>query len=259
MNPIVIKSFRRPRTRADEEMDYEMSKTYFREWSGERAWADEILKHLTEIGLRFQLDKLTKGSGNCLMIAVLQQLNRPELFSELPEDVRTMARSLDHQAFRRYVRQSAEVHRGDLEVFLENQSWNSYWIRMLNDGIWADILFIQAVALSLKINIHICGLNQTASEPWMMIDGAPDIGPTIYLGWYHNRKDYSGGHYQSILPVALPPSKKKTTSAAVLTSQKWEDHEQNEFEGLCGHLPSPPSPSKTTSAVVLTSQVNLVN
>ena len=109
MNPITITSFKRLRTREDVEMDFEMSKAYKGRWSGEREWGTAILEKMKSIGLKFKLDKLTRGNGSCLMIAVLQQLNQPELYSQLPEEVKPMVDSLDHQSFRWFVRNSAEA------------------------------------------------------------------------------------------------------------------------------------------------------
>ena len=109
MNPITITSFKRVKTREDSEMEYEMSKSFKDQWSGERGWGEAIMANMRRVGLAFKLDKLTRGNGSCFMIAVLQQLNRPELYSQLSEALKPMVDALDHQSFRLFVRNTAEA------------------------------------------------------------------------------------------------------------------------------------------------------
>ena len=45
-------------------------------WDSERKLADRIMNHVKKHKLNFKLDKLTRGQGNCFMIAVLQQLKQ---------------------------------------------------------------------------------------------------------------------------------------------------------------------------------------
>ena len=109
MNHITMTSFKRVKSPEEVVMDYELSKSYKDEWSGERSWADTIMANMRRVGLSFQLDKLTRGNGSCLMIAVLQQLKRPELYSQLAEPVKQMVDSLDHHSFRWFVKKKAEA------------------------------------------------------------------------------------------------------------------------------------------------------
>ena len=61
-------------------------------WDNERKWADAIMASNRRLGIDcFKLDKLTKGEGSCFPIAVVQQLNREEIFENLREDLRPMA------------------------------------------------------------------------------------------------------------------------------------------------------------------------
>ena len=60
-----------------ETMDYEASK-FDATWASERRLADQIMRYIRKHKLQFQLDDLTRGKGNCFMIAVLQQLNQKE-------------------------------------------------------------------------------------------------------------------------------------------------------------------------------------
>ena len=126
MNPITITSFKRLRTREDAEMDFEMSKAYKGRWSGEREWGSAIMEKMKSIGLKFKLDNLTRGNGSCLMIAVLQQLNQPELYSQLPEEVKPMVDNLDHQRFRWFVRNSAEAFKVSNVFIIKHFCTNIY-------------------------------------------------------------------------------------------------------------------------------------
>ena len=77
-----------------ETMDYEASK-FDATWASERRLADQIMSYIRKQKLQFQLDELTRGKGNCFMIAVLQQLNQREFFGSLTQEMKTVARNLD--------------------------------------------------------------------------------------------------------------------------------------------------------------------
>ena len=109
MNRITMTSFKRVKSPGEVVMDYELSKSFKDEWSNERFWADTIMANMRRVGLPFKLDKLTRGNGSCLMIAVLQQLKRPELYSQLAEPVKQMVDSFDHHSFRWFVKKKAEA------------------------------------------------------------------------------------------------------------------------------------------------------
>ena len=109
MNHITMTSFKRVKSPEEVTMDYELSKSFKDEWSGERSWADTIMANMRRVGLNFKLDMLTRGNGSCLMIAVLQQLKRPELYSQLADPVKQMVDSLDHHSFRWFVKKKAEA------------------------------------------------------------------------------------------------------------------------------------------------------
>ena len=61
--------------KAGEIMDYVEAKQND-VWKIERKLADDIIESLTRNGVVdvFKIDKLTKGEGNCFMIATIQQL-----------------------------------------------------------------------------------------------------------------------------------------------------------------------------------------
>ena len=70
-------------------------------WDNERRWADNIMASNRRLGLDFfKLDKLTKGEGSCFPIAVVQQLNREEVYDNMREELRPLARNVEHHLLR---------------------------------------------------------------------------------------------------------------------------------------------------------------
>ena len=91
-----------------------------------------------------------------------------------------------------------------LSPFLVDHSWEAYWSLMTMETIWADNFFIQAAAMALKVDIYICGMTATRANPWLIVYGGPTTAPPVYIGWYHQGR-FANGHYQSVLPVEVPP------------------------------------------------------
>ena len=56
--------------------------------------------------------------------------------------------------------------------------------------------------MALKINIKICGMTNTPTNPWLVISSGQNNGSSICIGWYHQAR-YTSGHYQSVLPVEV--------------------------------------------------------
>ena len=73
-------------------------------WKPERALSDTIVTYIKKHKLKYKLDKLTRGKGNCFPIAVLQQLARSDIIASLESDIREIAQNLDHQELRRRVK-----------------------------------------------------------------------------------------------------------------------------------------------------------
>ena len=61
-------------------------------WHLERKSADDIMNALRRLRCPLDLDKLTKGDGNCMVIALLQQCQRPEILPFLPPGLRSVAK-----------------------------------------------------------------------------------------------------------------------------------------------------------------------
>ena len=49
----------------------------------EQKIADEIMATIISLQLPFKLDQLTEGLGNCFPMAIIQQLRKPEIRSQL--------------------------------------------------------------------------------------------------------------------------------------------------------------------------------
>ena len=143
-----LKKKKRKRERPDT-MDYEEALSD-PAWENEVRWADIIMTSNRRLGLGyFKLDRMTKGEGSCFPIAILQQLNREEVFGYLREDLRQLARSMDYHLMRQrvkdfvcilkwnhckvqelknffYIDQAARAAAGE-----ETKTWEEYWEGML--------------------------------------------------------------------------------------------------------------------------------
>ena len=58
----------------------------------ERKIADEIMAKILELQLPFKLDQPTEGLGNCFPIAIVQQLQRPEILKQLRSSVQRLTK-----------------------------------------------------------------------------------------------------------------------------------------------------------------------
>ncbi len=67
----------------------------FAEWFGIREIGEKIEKKAKEVGQDLQLDNLTRGSGNCFPIAVLQQLNRNKIHQNLDSKLKETAVNME--------------------------------------------------------------------------------------------------------------------------------------------------------------------
>ena len=184
-------------------------------WDNERRWADKIMASNRRLVLDyFKLDKLTKGEGSCFPIAVVQQLNREDIFDHLREDLRNMARTLDHHMLRekvkdficrlkknhQKVRELKEIFNIDQaarqEAGEESKTWEKYWMCMLVDTEWADGYFVRSAAWYLEMNIQIMDTKCNTDEPYYTIDGdftGEGCTNILYIGYV------SEVHYQSLL------------------------------------------------------------
>ena len=179
----------------------------------ERKIADEIMTKIIELQLPFKLDQPTEGLGNCFPIAIVQQLQRPEIFKQLRP---TVKRLVKHASSHTLLRQSvyafimksrhprvAEFRQQyeELEQQISGKSWHEYWTSMVADRTWVDSWFVQATAWYLQLDIWIITTSNTDSSPYIEVNGnladgnQPSGGPIITIGTKSNV------HYQSILPI----------------------------------------------------------
>ena len=181
----------------------------------ERKIADEIMDTIHRLQLPFKLDQLTEGLGNCFPIAILQQLRRPEIHSQLrPALKRIVKHQTGHSLLRQSVHQFIMKSRSPRVVSFKAQyeetdgpangvTWNQYWTRMTTDRTWVDFWFVQATAWYLQLDIWIIATSSTESNPYIEVSGnladgnKPSGGPVITLGTKSNC------HYQSLLPVEM--------------------------------------------------------
>ena len=180
-------------------------------WDNERRWADEIMVSNRRLGLGLlKLDELTKGEGSCFMIAVVQQLRTKEIFDNLGEDLKQVARTMAHYLLRVKVKDFIILKRNDQKVLAlkelfnidqaavgeETKTWEEYWETMLIDNVWADGYFIRATAWYLHMDIQIMDTKCREDEPYYTIDGnfsGEGCTYILYIGYV------SGVHYQSLL------------------------------------------------------------
>ena len=111
-------------------------------WEVERNLADQIMVHVRKYNLEFKLDKLTRGHGNCFMIAVLQQLQQDHIYQALSEPVKALANGFSHRSFRlaiyNFINQSndprilniKEQYNESWRAGIVTESWQEYWERM---------------------------------------------------------------------------------------------------------------------------------
>ena len=163
--------------------------------------------------LPLKLDQPTEGLGNCFPIAIVQQLQRPEIFTELRTSVQRLAR---HQKGHALLRQSVKsfmmnsrhprvaAFRAQYEETdgnVDGISWNQYWASMVIDKTWVSYWFVQAAVWYLQLDLWIVATSNTDRDPYIIINGnladesKPSGGPIITIGTKSNV------HYQSLLPI----------------------------------------------------------
>ena len=64
----------------------------------ERRVANEIMQIVNSRGLPLKLDRITPGKGNCFPIAVLDQCKKPEILSNLHQQIKEIVQYNMHTA-----------------------------------------------------------------------------------------------------------------------------------------------------------------
>ena len=198
--PIVIPKDTGPKT---ETMEYNESFKY-KSWEMERELADKIVTNVQKKGFNVKLDDLTQGKGSCFMVAVLQQMKRPDVREYLNEEQRAIKNSLEFRwSVNRFrIRQANNEKIQNMKMLYNattpRVSWEVYWREMTKEKPimeWADGWFIQVTAWYLGLDLWIF---DTAGEDYTEIQGNwnnPEDGTPValILGYLHN------AHYQSLL------------------------------------------------------------
>ena len=182
------------------------------EWTQFRNIASEILNHVKRIGLSLKLDDVTYGDGACFIVAVMQQLLRPEVKVYLPDDILRMVEEFDIMAFRRRVAMfmlsstsssvlnyKARYERIAMPIL--KKTWIEYWNVMMERYTWADTHFVQGTAFMLGIDVWIVTTKSKGNNLYtktlsdMNAPQKPGIAPPMILGLKGEC------HYQSLLPT----------------------------------------------------------
>ena len=145
----------------------------------ERSIANEIMATVHRLQLPFKLDQLTEGLGNCFPIAIIQQLQRPEIFSQLrPAPKRLVRHNAGHSLLRQSVNQfimksrspritQFKVQYEETDGPANGQTWSQYWARMTTDRTWVDFWFVQATAWYLQLDMWIIATSSTETNPYI--------------------------------------------------------------------------------------------
>ena len=179
----------------------------------EKQLANEIMETVYRLQLPFKLGNITEGRGNCFPIAMIDQLKRPEILSQLPATTANIVKhksghSLLRWAVKQYMEKSEHptiiryiTQYRESEAIATGKTWTQYWKEMIKDKIWVDSVFIQSIAWYLKLDIMIILTTCTPDQPYLLISGNVEdkniacTGPVVTLGAKSNI------HYQSLLPI----------------------------------------------------------
>ena len=166
--------------------------------------ANEIMQTVNTLGLPFKLDQLTEGQGNCFPIAILQQMKRPEIFSQLKLGEKMMLKARSPVKILRlnvkrlitisecqntYVERLKKYYI-ETDGIVKGISWDEYWTDMNKDRTWVDSWFIQATAWYLNLDLWIVDCASRDDHPFIRISGNlqdEDVPCTVYRSHHDNR------------------------------------------------------------------------
>ena len=178
---------------------------------GSTAMADTIVNNARRIGLNVDADEITPGDGNCFYHAVVQQLHR----SEIRSNILNLDPLPSHLTLRRTICQFIQQNQNDVTYINDyqthynnvlyqdyNMSWDSFISEQSNSGVYATELFIKTTAVLLGMNIHITSEHCTPEHPYNIITSSwndddqerTSSSNAILIG------NISGIHFQSLLP-----------------------------------------------------------
>ena len=200
-------------------------------WVMERNAAESIMGRLRSYPV--ELDHLTRGEGDCMVIALLQQCRRPQVVPILPPRIKSLASqetitadSIDvfRLAIWDYVRTSKDPKIEEMKENFRSSNqppitWDSHWEKLIKQGEWGDEIFLQCTAIHLGVNILIFSTSSVEKNPFTHLKGTEDPSrPDFIVG-------YTGDHYQSLLPsdpsqlrLSPVPSSQKVSSSSKSSS-----------------------------------------
>ena len=110
------------------------------------------MQTVNSLGLPFKLDQLTEGRGNCFPIAIIQQMKRPEIFSQLKSVDKMMLKGrspvrLLRLNVKRLITMIKSEHPNvegfknyynETDGIVNGVPWDEYWEDMNKDRTWVD-------------------------------------------------------------------------------------------------------------------------
>ena len=123
------------------------------------------MQTVNRLTLPFKLDQLTEGLGNCFPIAIIQQLRRPEISTQLNRVTTQITKqktgpTLLRHCVKQFIKTSEHENVANFKQYYEEtegnrESWTEYWKRMTGNKVWVDSWFVQATAWYLKLDLWI--------------------------------------------------------------------------------------------------------
>ena len=152
-------------------------------FQAERRIADEIMETVNKLGLPLKLDQLTKGEGNCFLVAIIQQCKRTEILFELrPVLTRLVKHKTGQSTLRSCVKQfitksklpnvaRMKAQYEEFDSTTRGENWEQYWQRMTEDKMWVDFWFVQATAWYLQLDLYIIDCASKDNQPFIPVVG----------------------------------------------------------------------------------------
>ena len=170
---------------------------------------DEAMRAVTRLDLPYRCYEPTRGDGNCLFRAIIDQMRNPHILATISERAKNIERN--HHALRQAIVDFCEydcnLHQTDTfqlhktvyinEAQKPGESNDTTWKRCLQnmrrDSVFAEDIFIESTAIFLQKDIKLVSPQQTKQHPWTTISGNPITpGQPITLAYLPGR------HFQSI-------------------------------------------------------------
>ena len=173
--------------------------------------ANRILFNARACNLNVDLDKITPGLGNCWYYAVIQQINRPEIYPLIDVNIR----NLNHFQLRHNVscfidrihNTCAAINQYKINCLSTNPnfSWEKYFDEQSTNGNFADEIFIMATAVFIGIDIHVNSQRCNCIHPVNIISKFALWGEDIEDNYTISDRPYllighHAEHFQSLIP-----------------------------------------------------------